>query len=239
MSPSDIATLVAEVAFSIAAVFIALLALNLRRALVDRPYRSRALWTSVGALTLVSLFVANYADSIYLQGPASQATLTAVVVETIVWGFTFLGLFGWVVSNANVAIQADYFNRDVLAWKRGGMIASIVLIVGLFIFYNFPPWLEPAALANGTGWGYSVNLVLDDLSGVVIVYAAAVMLICYRRINDMRIKNYTKWVVLSILALFLGIVLPSFSVIVGYTLWVYCMYRSVGSLAIKVRALPT
>jgi hypothetical protein len=228
---------VAEVILSVAAVIIALLALNLRRALVDRPYRARALWTAVGALTLVSLFLANYADSIYLQGPATNATLTAVVVETIVWGFTFLGLFGWIVSNANVAIEADYFNRDVLGWKRGGMMASAILIIGLFIFYNFPPWLEPVALANGTGWGYAVNVVLDNLSSVVVVYAALVILISYRRINDMRIKTFTKWVVASISSLFLLFIVPSSLAFAPAILWVFCMYRSVGSLAIKVRSL--
>ena len=236
MSASDIIFDASQVAISLAAVFIALLSLNLRRALVDRPYRARALWTAVGALTLISLLVASYADTIYDVG---TITLTDVIVETTVWGFTFLGLFGWIVSNANVAIQADYFNRDALRWRGGGMLASTVLIVGLFVIYNWPPWLEPAALANGTGWGFYVDNVLYNLGYVVILYAAVVILISYRRISDQRIRTYTKWVVASMGSLFLTLFLPSPLNFVPAILWVLCMYRSVGSLAIKVRTLPT
>lgn len=178
--------------------------------------------------------MANYADTIYEVGTIN---LTDVVVETTVWGFTFLGLYGWIVSNANVAIRADYFNRDALAWRRGGMLASTVLIVSLFIFYNWPPWLEPSALANGTGWGFIVDNVLVDLSYVIVLYAAAVIVISYRRISDQKIKTYTKWVVASIASLFLLFFSPSLLDIVPAALWVFCMYRSVGSLAIKVRTL--
>jgi len=236
MSLGDIITQVVEIVLSIAAGFIALLALNLRRALVDRAYKARALWTAVGALTIISLFLANYADTIYNVGTINLAD---VVVETTVWGFTFLGLFGWIVSNANVAIHADYFNRDALAWKRGGMIASTVFIVGLFIFYNFPPWLEPPPIANATGWGGIVDNVASDLSYVIIFYAAAVIAISYRRISDLRIKTYTKWVVASMASLFLSFVLPPFVTIVPAVLWVFCMYRTVGALAIRTRKLPS
>jgi hypothetical protein len=180
--------------------------------------------------------VANYAGTIYGVGTPD---LTDVIVETTVWGFTFLGLYGWIVSNANVAIQADYFNRDALRWRRGGMLASTVLIVGLFITYNWPPWLEPAEMANGTGWGFYVDNVLSNLSGVVILYAAAVILVSYRRISDQRIKTYTKWVVASMASLFLTLFLPSIVNFIPAILWAFCMYRSVGSLAIKVRTLPT
>jgi hypothetical protein len=236
MSPSDILIDGGEVVLSIAAVFIALLALNLRRALIDRTYKTRALWTAVGALTLISIFVANYADTIYMVGPIGW---TNVIVETTVWGFTFLGLYGWIVSNANVAILADYFNRDALGWKRGGMIVSTVTIVVLFIFYNFPPWLEPPALANGTGWGAIVDSVASYLGYVPVIYAAGVLVICYRRISDQRIKTYTKWVVASITSLFLTLFVPSIAAVVPAVLWVYCMYRTVGALAIKVRTLPS
>ncbi len=66
---------------------------------------------------------------------------------------------------------------------------------------------------------------------------AAVLVVTYRRISDRRIKKYTMWVALSILSLLVLIVLPSLLVIVAGVAWIYCMYRSVESLAIKTRNL--
>lgn len=102
-------------AFAAIACVLAVWALNLRRALVDQPYRSRALWTAIGALTLVFFIIAGYVDSVFGQVPS---TYPSVAAGAAVWGFVFLGLYGWIVSNANVAAAADYFNRDVLYWKK-------------------------------------------------------------------------------------------------------------------------
>jgi hypothetical protein len=212
-----------------------LLALNLRRALVDRPYRARALWTAVGSLAVVSLIMAGVVDSIFGQVPNN---LTAVVVEGAIWGFTFLGLFGWMVTNANVAIAADYFNRDALWWKRGGKVVSPVLLVVAYIFASLPPWWFPSG-ASADFAGTVANLVITAIFVGSAFYAAAVLAITYRRINDLRVKNYTKWVVVSILSVLTLLFTPEYLTIVVAIIWVFAMYRSIQSLAIKVKSLPS
>ncbi len=210
---------------------LALWALNLRRALVDQPYRSRALWTAIGALTIVSYAVAGYVDSVFGQVPS---TYTSVAAEAVVWGFVFLGLYGWIVSNANVAVAADYFNRDVLYWKKGGRIATTFMVFASYAMFNIP-----------TFWFSQANLFYEDLiSGIgysftifVCVYTVAVLSITYLRIMDRRIKTYTLWVALSAAFVFLSTFSPSSISAVPLVACVYFIYRSVGSLAIRTTKL--
>jgi hypothetical protein len=214
-----------------AAVYIAYSALSLRRALVDGPYRTRALWTAVGAVSVISFIAAGYVDVVFGQTPT---TIPGVVAEDAVWGFTFLAIYGWVVTNANVAIRADFFNRDALKWKGGGSVAAPAAILVTYAFISVPPWWFPAWLTQSA----LVSGLISFSFAAVVVYASAVLAITYRRINDRRVKDYTKWVVLSTLSLFLLAFLPySYLEIALAFAWVYCMYRSVGSLAIKTRKL--
>jgi hypothetical protein len=236
MPASDLGLEATIVAFFVAAIVIVVLALNLRRALVDRLYRARALWTAIGALAMISLTLAEaVVDPIFGQVPSN---LTSLIVEDVVWGFTFLGLFGWIVTNVNVAIDADYFNRDVLAWKSRGKVVAPVLLISLYLVVSLPPWWLPAGTASEM-IGSIISLVTGAAFLGVILYAAAALVITYRRVSDMRIKSFTKWVVVSMLSVFLVFTLPNELIVVAPFLWAYSMYRSVGSLAIKVRKLPT
>jgi phosphoglycerol transferase MdoB-like AlkP superfamily enzyme len=71
------------------------------------------------------------------------------------------------------------------------------------------------------------------------LYSTAVLALTYWRIQDRRIKTYTKWVVLSIGAVFATLFLGGGELIViPAILWLYCSNRSVGSLAIRTKTLP-
>ncbi len=227
MSPSEALNVVIFVALFVAACFIASSALSLRRVLVDPPYRSRALWTAVGALGIVSILIAGYVDDIF-GVPSSYA---AVVIEAIPWGFAFLGIYLWIVSNVNVAMGADFFNRDVLLWKRGGRIAAPVIIFVSYVLANLPPWWVPQADA---GLLYDV---VTALFAVVVVYGIAALSITYFRIMDRRIKTYTRWVALSAASIVLLGILPSEFTVVFAVAWFYFMYQVVRTLAIRSRNL--
>lgn len=211
-----------------AACFIALSALTLRRVLVDPPYRSRALWTAVGALAIVSLLIAGYVDGVV----GTTSTYTAVIIQAIPWGFAFLGIYLWIVSNVNVAIAADFFNRDVLLWKRGGRVAAPITFFVAYILANLPSWWIPQV--SDSSYGYDLVTVLFS---VVIVYGIAVLSITYFRIMDRRIKAYTRWVALSAVSIVLLGIIPTEALVIFAVAWFYFMYQAVRALAIRTNTL--
>jgi len=157
--------------------------------------------------------------------------MEGVVAEGVVWGFTFIALYGWVAVNVNVAIAADFFHRDVLLWKKGGGIAALVVVFLAYALASLPPWwFSPSESAIGSD-------IVTVLFALAALYAAVALAVTYRRIADRRIKTYTMWVLLSILGVLLLIVSPSVLIPVPAVIWIYCMYRSVGSLAIRTRNL--
>jgi hypothetical protein len=207
--------------------------IRLRTALVDRIYRARALWTAVGALTVFSLLLAEYVDTVFGQTPT---TVTGVLVEDLFWGFSFIGLYLWMVSNIAVALSADFFNRDALMWRRAGRFITPLAVFATYILFSLPPWWVPQTLNTG---GLASN-ILTSIVVAVVVYAAATMALISIRIKDRVTRSYTKWVALSILATLLIIAVSSSvpdAVVIPVVIWVYCMYRTVGSLAIRTRTL--
>ncbi len=211
--------------------FVIYRALALRRVLVDSQYRTRALWTAIGASSVIVFLLAEYVDLIFGSRPT---TIAGVLVEGIIWGFVFLPLYGWVVSNVDVAISADYFNRDALSWRKGGRIVTSLIILIAYLSASLPPWWMPKYLESGAG-----SNIIFVMFVAVTLYPAAVLAITYRRINDKRIKIYTLWLVLSILSLLVLFTLPSWVFILPAVTWAFFMYRSVDSLAIKVHHLAS
>jgi hypothetical protein len=219
------------VVFVLAAAFIVYLALSLRRVLVDGSYRARAFWTAIGGLSLVGFVAAAYVDTIFGNSPT---TSVGVLAEAAVWGFVFIALYGWIASNIDVAIGADFFNRDALGWRGGGKYATLGVIAFAYVFANIPSWWVPQIY--GTVWAQDL---IELLFLIPTLYGSVVLALTYLRIRDLTIRTYTKWVVLSVLGVFVLIfasTLGPFVVIPGF-LVIYFMYRSVGSLAIRTRRL--
>jgi len=233
MSIGDILQDGGEIFIVLASIYIAYRGVKLRGVLVDPPYRRRALWAAIGAFTAIGFLSAALVDTVF---PATN--LEGVLVQGVTWGFVFLVLFGWVATNIDVALAADYFNRDVLAWRGGGRIAAIAVLVITYVAASLPPWWIPAA---DQGPGTTV-ITLAFLA--VSAYSAAVLAVTVRRIVDRTIRNYTKWVVISIVLLFWGIFTTGTGdlgdLVGGVFLisWVFSMNHTVTTLAIRTRALP-
>jgi len=230
MSPSDALQDAVQIFLLGVAIYIIYRALSLRRALVDHPYRTRALWTAIGGLTIISFFFAGYLDSIFGETPS---TITGVVVEGVIWGFTFLVLYGWIANNIYVALSSDFFHRDALYWKKGGGVVALVAILLSYVFASLPPWWYTSTESAVT------NVAISVIFAAVALYATVVLAILYRRIADRRIKTYTRWVVLSVASILLLIILPTGVGFIAAIVWIYCVYRSVGSLAIRTQVLPS
>jgi hypothetical protein len=178
---------------------------------------------------LVAFGLASYADSVFGDSPT---TAEGAIVEAVVWGFVFIPLYGWIANNIDVAISADYFNRDAIGWRRGGKVLAIVGVLGGYALASIPSWWLPE-VSSSLGLG-----LVDAFFAVAVSYSAAVLAITYFRIQDMRIRNYTKWVVLSFVGLFLMILVPAGLLIVAAAVWAGFMYLSAGALAIRTKTLP-
>ena len=237
MSIGDIISDAVGIAFTLATIFIIVRALSLRRALVDRPYRARALWSAIGASSLIALFATGPVDAVFGNNPT---TLIPLAAEAAVYGWLFLGIFGWIIINNDVTLAADFLNRDALSWRKGGRILSSVVWVATYVIINLPPWWFPASGAVAAAMNFFANVVSSFIFFGVAGYGGAVLYISYKRVNDLRIKTYTRWVVLSIVALLVGIlatfITPEVFIIFGIP-FIYCMYKSVGSLAIRTHTL--
>ena len=234
MSYADLLIYGGEIVITAAVVFIAYRALRLRGVLVDRPYRTRALWAAIGGFSVVGFFGASLVDAEF-----PSTTVEGVLIQGAVWGFVFLVLYVWIATNIDVAISTDYFNRDALGWKGGGKFAAIGGILVAYIAASLPPWWIPTQY-EGTG-----STVIGLVFLAVSVYSAAVLAVTVRRIVDKSIRSYTKWVVISLVALFASIfTLGTGDVgnLFGGSLllvWILCMNHSVTALAIRTRTLPT
>ena len=238
MSPNDILTAAGEVIIITGVLFIGYRAFRLRSVLVDRPYRTRALGTGVGALTVIAFLSAGFLDSIFGETPT---TAEGVLVEAVAWGFAFIGLLVWFVTNNDVAVAADYFNRDVLFWRRGGKWVTVGGVLVVYTLASVPSWWVPPQIYNNALLGTFFNGVFF----VAAAYAAAVLAITYRRMIDRTTRTYTKWAVLSILLFWGAILLSGTGTIVdvvglAITLaYLYSMNHTVTTLAIRTRTLPT
>jgi hypothetical protein len=238
MSLADISAEALEIVLVAAVLFIVYRALKLSRALVDRQYRARAVGTGIGALTLVSFISASTVDGVFGNTPT---TVEGVLVEGAAWGFTFFGLLYWIVTNNDVAISSDYFNRDVLFWRAGGRWVTIGCVLAVWVIASLPPWWVPPQIQNST----VLSQIFNVLFGVPVAYAAIVLAITYRRLRDRNIRSYTKWALLSIVLMWatLGagssggyVVLLAFAIGVAY---IYSMNHTVTTLAIRTKTLPT
>ena len=97
----------------------------------------------MGGLSVVFFVTADYLDTVFGQTPT---TWEGVIVEAVIWGVAFLVLLGWIVTNTNVAISADYFNRDALGWKRGGWVIAIGVVLVGWVLASLPSWWLPQVL---------------------------------------------------------------------------------------------
>lgn len=210
---------------------IVLRALTLRRILVDRPYRSRAFWMAVGGASMIFLILALSYDLWAAPLGILSDTLASFALVTAFWGVAIIGLFGWIVSNVNVSLEADFFHRDAVLWRRGGGSAVLAAAVALYVVDTV------LGSAFSPSVGNLVGQVVTAAYLAIIAYAVAAVVLTYSRIGDREVKAYTKWVALSFVALLVTGTLWYVLASVPAILMVYCMYRSAGKLSIRTRAM--
>jgi hypothetical protein len=220
----------------ITSIIVAYRALRLRRVLVDAAYRTRALWMGLAGLGCVSLVTAIWTDGLASQGYWILANPgVATLVADFLWGFTFLAIYGWIFTNINIALAADFLHRDALGWRRGG---RYVMVAGLLVPYlsvSIPPsFYLPISAAAQADLQATGSFWFGLIFGFFTAYAALVLGIAFRRIRDFVIKRYMKWVGITVLAVLGDFIVMNFTQLAfPFLLIAYAAYRAAGSLAIR------
>ncbi len=193
----------------------------LSRALVNREYRNRAIWTAMIAIALVAtvyplLFFAlsNFAPSSFFQ------LVTLYTVSTA----DLLFLYAWLDSTIRIAIGQDFFHRDTFGWSRlryifwTGLIPLELLIwIGLLLPTNYPFFV-----ARG--------LAFAGFFGVV----GLVLFVSGLRTSDRTIRTYLMWLGLIMLWALVMAVLGTLAAFAFPSAWVvmaYLLFRAARSLS--------
>jgi hypothetical protein len=189
----------------------------------------------LAGLGCVSLVTAIWTDGLASQGYWILANPgVATLVADFLWGFTFLAIYGWIFTNINIALAADFLHRDALGWRRGG---RYVMVAGLLVPYlsvSIPSSYLPISAAAQVDLQVIVSFWFGLIFTFFTAYAALVLGIAFRRIRDLVIKRYMKWVGITILAVIGDFIVMMFTPIAFPFLLVgYAAYRAAGSLAIR------
>jgi len=167
-------------------------ALKGRRALASGVYRSRALWTGMGAIMILAYGLLQIVAE---NSPGFFSTFAPEFFSTFATGifyfvFTIVAvivIFSWIDSTVMVALDMDYFHRDSLHWRGLRRYLWVAVLV--------------AAVLGGFGTTQAGVIAVTVLLGVPVVYAAVALGIGSGRVFDETMKRYVKWMVFLVAAL--------------------------------------
>ena len=157
-------------------------ALQIARAFVNRTYRQRAYW---GALLMLSICLGTATNLITFPATSLGAVLTFFPFAVIV-----VLLIAFVDRGIEVAMDGDFFHRDILRWRSGRWAAYAAIILS-FVFL-FPSYYFAYSPELNSLW---VQLGSDQVAVVVPVifaYAVAALVIGGRRTSDKTMKRHIR-----------------------------------------------
>jgi hypothetical protein len=152
-------------------------ALQMRGAFVNPAFRSRATWSGFLMLTILTVFVSNYA-------PVSSSGVLSLV------GFLpfialLLVIFAYADKSVLVAIETDFFHRDTLGWRHARWPVALVFVVslGAAIMVGNPS-------AGAPLWEFVVGQVLWLVAtAVVLSYCTIALIVGARRSSDRALRR--------------------------------------------------
>jgi hypothetical protein len=191
----DVATLFPIVGILTAGAF---RAYEIRKALVGEVYRRRASWT-VTLMIILAVAILALQPSTLTSAPFFNTTL-GLVLSSIPLLVIFLVVFAFVDSNVLVAMEIDFFHRNVIRWRELRLPSYATLITSSILL------IFSLALGQNAAGAISNLLSLQFLvvAGVVTLYAVVALVVSSRRTPDSTIRNFVK-----LLGLSLGIFLPA------------------------------
>ena len=197
----------------------------LARRILRRPvYRSHALWTTLIGLALGVLLVppAYYEfTGAVLFGlppitsvPYSSTSMLAVVYFATI-ALPLVVLWAWIDKSIEVALDMDFLHRDTLSWKAGARFVAWALILAGSVLGVF---ISGTSLAGFVYYGSFA---------AIIGYAAVVLFLNARKVQDTAMKNYVRWV--GVMAVSLVIVTFTWPYLSPVIVFAYALYRASGS----------
>jgi len=230
-SSLDLLTLI-EVIVTIIPVFLlayaSYWAFSVRHSLAVQLYRNQALGIGLVSATfalLVTTLYANLSPTIYGDFFFPLAVLPSSVT------------FYWVDASVLASRRTDPLLRDTIHWKSLRIVLWLILIVLIVVYF--------IAVTYYFVTGSSSPIVYADLIIILIplVSAAVAIPIISRRSKDLSLRRHLMWFALFGFSLFVAIVIggvlfpssqPTFnadsSILVGFMIGGYCLYRSARSL---------
>ncbi len=192
-------------------------------------YRRRA---SLLALVSTTIVVSNLL--LYLPYPNSFDSLLATQLIHVV---EIMILVAFVDRTASVAIETDFFHRDLVQWRRARKtvyVAFLATVAVYFVGFYFLPRYSSA-------WSIVLLYLADTVAVVLLGYLATILLVGGRRTPDVNLKGNLRLLGLSIAISIFSILLvrdtiaPSGGLpLVGNIGWLfatYAYYRAVMSLS--------
>lgn len=207
-------------------------ALAARRAVVGTRFRNRSLWTSVVAAYLAFLFLYELSLDFGFRPPYEgnySGSLEAAFYYIALFGAGATMIWVWLDSAIGVALDLDFFHRDLLLWRRGARRAMWgILLIGVFL-----PILPFPLLSTDAAIGSALDGVLLF---VPLAYASAILVLGYTRVTDELLRGFTKWIGLMVAALLVAIVV--FPSNIPFVFVAYFLYRGASSLSLRSKIEP-
>jgi hypothetical protein len=194
----------------------ALRAVQMSGGLVDAVYRRRARW---GAVVASVIAVAT------LLGDLLSNSAVDDFLIFVTFSAAFIAIFAFADSTVLVAIQSDFFHRNILRWTRVRGPAWVAILACTVI---------DAALGGFTPF-FAVFFVV---AATDVGYAAAALIVGARRTQDRTLKMHVRllgWALVALLpSVFLSVISSSgVATIVsgaGFVVGAYLFYRALMSL---------
>jgi hypothetical protein len=176
-------------------------AIQMARAFVNRAYRSRAYWAALLMLTIV---VGNFSG--FISFPEGTLGRALSYVPFIV---LLLVLLVFVDRVIRVAMEGDFFHRDILRWRTVGKATYPALVVSMAISastsYQVIGSSAPAPSALVLAAYFQLVVVIPLVFG----YSVAALIIGGRRTPDRVMKRHIRLLGYGLLCFVVGF--PFFS----------------------------
>ncbi len=212
---------------------------SIRKALFERIYRERALWTGAfAAYTAIEILVMVFFPSIF-------GTFAADFTWLVLGSVLLFVLTAWVSSTIRVVVARDPFNRNRLKWRQAEKLVWIASAV--FVALNLVPvfnWL--GYMGEVAGLGYVQAGLLIAVFAYEMVVLVAYQTTTYDRLLKAYLKSFFYLLVVYVLSIALAPVAQYFNLVAGpfyitdslYILSALFLYKMSKSLAPVSIGLP-
>jgi hypothetical protein len=182
-------------------------AFSIRKALYEKTYRQRALWTSIFA-TYSALEVALIIYFPYIAG-----SLAINIAFLILGSALLLILTAWTSSTIKVVISLDPFHKNRMKWLQTKNL--VWLISAIIVAINIAPALQLLGYLNYGPNMTFLNTLQLTLFVALFLYLISVALAYHSVIHDKLMKAYLESFLFLLIILMLNIVLSPISATLG------------------------